>query len=214
MSKRYASRMALTATRQYFTPSSCSKNTSNIGLAPFQITLPQTATLSTTSTSTSTSQGNSSGTSYTSPLREFFATIQSGKTSLGTDHTKLKPLAEEIADIPRLDCGIPEHLLRFSTTCHGRLYLPPYTMTDEYKVTMKVAMKHIPLETDLEREIFMQIVANRFVPEKNELRLSANQFASRIENKRHLCAMLDRIVNGARLLAKDVYEQKRAQSDS
>jgi len=75
-------------------------------------------------------------------------------------------------------------------------------------------MKNIPLETDLEWEIFFQIVTNRFVPEKNELRLSANQFASRIENKRHLCAMLDRIVNGTRLLAKDVTEQKKVQSDS
>jgi len=140
--------------------------------------------------------------------------MKSGVTSLGTDHNKLKPLAEEYAAIPRLDCGIPEHMLRFSTTSYGRSLLAPYTGRGEHKVTLKVNIKHIPLETELEHETFLKIVGNRFVPDRRELRLSANQFASRIENKRHLCAMLDRIVNGTRLLAKDVFEQKQSQQDS
>ncbi len=40
--------------------------------------------------------------------------------------------------------------------------------------------------------------------EKNKLKLTCNLFASRIENKRHLCSMLDRIVLGAKRLAAEI----------
>lgn len=73
----------------------------------------------------------------------------------------------------------------------------------EYKVILQVKMKHLPLETDVEKEIFYQIVGSRFNHELQELKLTSNQFASRIENKRHLCWMLDRIVMGAKRLAQD-----------
>ncbi len=36
------------------------------------------------------------------------------------------------------------------------------------------------------------------------MQLSSNQFGSRIENKRHLVTMLDRIVLGAKQLAKEI----------
>lgn len=213
MTLRCAAHIAVSATCQYLTASKCLNNISTIRVASLITrTLPSTAALSTTASSPSTIPPT--GGSYTSPYRDLFASMKNGVTSLGTDHSKLKPLAEELADIPRLDCGIPEHMLRFSTTCYGRSMLAPYTGRDEHKVTLKVAIKHIPLESELEHEIFLKIVGNRFVTEKSELRLSANQFASRIENKRHLCAMLDRIVNGTRLLAKDVFEQNQSKQDS
>jgi hypothetical protein len=82
--------------------------------------------------------------------------------------------------------------------------LPPYTHNSEYKVTLKIAFRHIPLETELEKKIFFQIVESRYIPEKKELRLTSEKFASRIENKRYLCSMLDRIVLGAKQLAQDI----------
>ena len=51
------------------------------------------------------------------------------------------------------------------------------------------------------------IVGTRFVSGRKELRLSSNQFTSRIENKRHLCEMLDRIILGAKRLANDTQDE-------
>jgi len=211
--KNQASNIALNAARRHYTISACQTIAPKSTFLSIQRrNLPLTTNLRSGFSSSSVTSDPAE--IYTSPLRDYFTEMKSGKTALGTDHTKLKPLADERANIPRLECGIPEHLLRFSTTCYGRLSLTPYTMPNEYKVTMKVSMRHIPLETDLEREIFLKIVDNRFLPERNELRLSANQFASRIENKRHLCSMLDRIVNGAKTLAKDTQGQSESQLDS
>jgi hypothetical protein len=81
--------------------------------------------------------------------------------------------------------------------------LAPYVNTNEYKVILQVKLKHLPLETDLEKEIFHQIVGTRFDDTLSELKLTSNQFASRIENKRHLCWMLDRIIIGAKRLAEE-----------
>lgn len=82
--------------------------------------------------------------------------------------------------------------------------LAPYVNTNEYKVILQVKLKHLPLDTDLEKEIFHQIVGTRFDSKLDELKLTCNQFASRIENKRHLCWMLDRIVlNSQRLAAEE-----------
>ncbi len=42
----------------------------------------------------------------------------------------------------------------------------------------------------------------------------SDQFASRIENKRHLCSMLDRIVIGAQRLAKEIEDGSSSSSSS
>ena len=64
-------------------------------------------------------------------------------------------------DIPVLKCGIREDVLRFKTTVYDRLMLAPYVQKDEYKVTLQVSMKNLPLETEVEKEIFHQIVGTR-----------------------------------------------------
>lgn len=109
----------------------------------------------------------------------------------------------ETRDIPTLKCGISESVLKFRTTCYDRLMLAPYVKTNEYKVILQVKLQHLPLESDLEKEIFHQIVGTRFDHKLGELKLTSNQFASRIENKRHLCWMLDRIIIGAKRLAAE-----------
>jgi len=147
-------------------------------------------------------EGN--GGDYVSPYSDFFAMMESGRTSL-RDHN-LDKAVDNFPSIPTLRCGISEDVLRFRSVSHGRLMLPPYVQRDEYKVTLMISEKHIPLISKLEWETFHQIVGTRFVSGRKELRLSSNQFTSRIENKRHLCEMLDRIILGAKRLANDTQD--------
>mmetsp|Transcript_9896 Transcript_9896/g.10979 ORF Transcript_9896/g.10979 Transcript_9896/m.10979 type:complete len:222 (-) Transcript_9896:156-821(-) len=163
-----------------------------------------------------------SSSSYKSPYSDFFAMMQKNQTSLsstGTSTSSSKTPATTTTsssppEIPTLKCGIPETNLKFKTTNYSRLMAPPYIQTSEYKVTLQVKIKYLPLHTPLEIEIFQQIVGTRYDVEKNELKLTSNQFASRIENKRHLCSMLDRIVIGAKRLASEIDGQSQQTQQS
>jgi len=136
-----------------------------------------------------------------SPFSEFFALMEKGQTTLNVNNNS-KTLSTP--EIPILKCGISENSLRFRTTCYPRLMLPPYTHNSEYKVTLKVSLRDIPLETELEKTIFFQIVGSRYLADKKELRLTSEKFASRIENKRYLCSVLDRIVLSSKRLAQEM----------
>lgn len=149
---------------------------------------------------------SSSNSNYKSPYADYFNSIQSKNNPSSLIGIGSKKAQEEI-QTATLKCGIPEHILKFKTTSYARLMLPPYVQPGEYKVTLQVYARDLPLDTPLEKEIFEQIVGPRFSAEKDELKLSSNHFASRIENKRHLCSMLDRIVIGAKRLAVEVTEQ-------
>jgi hypothetical protein len=133
---------------------------------------------------------------YVSPFQDIFNTIQEGKTFLGSKEF-------DFPEIKLMKCGIPEHVLRFKTTTYGRLLEEPYVRPMEHKVTLQVATRHIPL-SDVERMVLKEIVGTRLNDETGILRLSSAQFGSRIENKRHLESMLDRIVENARNLAAKV----------
>jgi hypothetical protein len=135
---------------------------------------------------------------YVSPYNDLFETMKSNKPS-----TDIVPDIET-REIPTLKCGISESVLKFRTTCYDRLMLPPYVNTNEYKVVLQVKLQHLPLDTDLEKEFFHQVVGTRFDHELGELKLTCNQFASRIENKRHLCWMLDRLIIGTKRAAKEI----------
>ena len=138
---------------------------------------------------------------YISPYSQFFNNIDAGRTSLGTT----KEMEQRVFEIQeqRLQCGIPESELRFRTNSYGRFALPPYVSPGEHRVTVKVALKAIPFENDQEKEIFLEIVGSRFNPKKGDLQLSSEKFASRIENKRYLVDMIEKIVLNARKLAKE-----------
>lgn len=161
--------------------------------------------------STMTTQASaSSSSSYVSPYQDLFELMKdsSSKTNNSSSASTFLPPSSSTpsqTNVPRLQCGIPETVLKFRTTCYDRLMLAPYVQPSEYKVILQVQMKHLPLETHVEKEIFYQIVGTRFNHDSQELKLTSNQFASRIENKRHLCWMLDRIVMGAKNLARDSY---------
>lgn len=105
-----------------------------------------------------------------------------------------------------LKCGIAEHKIRFQTVAYGRLQLAPHVQPWEHRVTMRVNLEDMKLlTTPLEHQILHELVGPRM--KGNVLQLSSNQFGSRIENKRHLVSMLDRIVLGAKALAHDIQTQ-------
>lgn len=144
----------------------------------------------------------SSGTrSYVSPYSKFFSNLEAGRTTLGTT-LEMDQRAAELVE-QRLKCGILESELRFQTTSYGRFVLPPHVSSGEHRVIVKVALSAIPFENEAEREIFLDIVGVRYNPKKGYLQLSSEKFASRIENKRYLVDMIERIVLNARKLAKE-----------
>jgi Mitochondrial ribosomal subunit protein len=141
---------------------------------------------------------NSTGSkgTYVSPFQEIFDTIKEGKTSMGGSKF-------ESPEIKYLKCGVPEHILRYKTTTYGRLLEEPFVRPNEHKVTLQVETQHIPL-TDMERIVMKEIVGNRLNDETGVMQLSSVQFGSRIENKRHVVSMLERIVESAKALAAKV----------
>jgi hypothetical protein len=162
---------------------------------------------STSSYGTSPSGGSSTagGGYYESPLQEIFDRMKAnGPTALGT--------TQEILDIEKafemhqkkLECGIPEKALRFTSTSYGRTLLPPYVHANEHRVIMKINTKDLPFTSPYEFEILREIVGDRLNDERKELRLTSNKFGSRIENKRHLVKMLDRIVLSCQKLGAEV----------
>lgn len=148
------------------------------------------------------SSSSPSAPSYVSPFQEIFDTIREGKTFLGTTEF-------HAPDLKVLKCGVPEHALKFKTTTYGRLLEEPFVRPMEHRVTLQVAVRHIPL-SDSEMLVLREIVGTRYNDETGVLQLSSSQFGSRIENKRHVVSMLERIVDSARTLAERVEKEVRA----
>jgi hypothetical protein len=148
------------------------------------------------------------GQDYVSPYSDFFANIEAGRSSLGTTEAVEKQLLEMKEEY--LDCGIPESALRFKTTSYGRYVLPPYVSPGEHRVTVKVPLSAIPFHNPSEKEILLQIVGSRYNKERDFIQLTAEKFASRIENKRYLVGIIEQIVANARRLAKEFEEEDNA----
>jgi hypothetical protein len=132
--------------------------------------------------------------------------IDEGRSSLGTTDDTPRP------EKRYLKCGVNEEAIRFKTMHYGRAQLAPHVQPGEHRVTLKVNIDEIPLN-DVELDIVKQIVGNRVNEDRGELRLASDQFGSRIENKRHLTSMLDRIVLSAKRLAKEL-EQESSQEET
>jgi len=130
-----------------------------------------------------------------SPFTEYFdLAVNHGHTALGP------PSKYQVKEAVMLACGISEDDLVFKTASYQRLMHAPYVQHHEHKVTMSLRWGLLPLN-DFEKRILIEIVGGRYNPERNELKMTSDQFGSRIENKRHLTSMLDRLVFAARKLA-------------
>lgn len=153
------------------------------------------------------SGGSSDGNGqYTSPFQDVFETIKDGKTFLGTSEFAMP-------EIKYLKCGCPEHALKYKTTTYGRLLEAPFVQPNEHQVTLQVEVGYIPL-TDLERVVFKEIVGSRLHDESGVLKLSSSQFGSRIENKRHVVSMLERIVESTKDLASKIEDEMSLEKDA
>ena len=75
-----------------------------------------------------------------------------------------------------------------------------------------VPIADLPLHAELERDIFKEIVGRRWQEDRGQVRMASVAFGSRIENKRHLVSMLDRLVLSAQRLATEVRQKAAEQS--
>jgi hypothetical protein len=156
------------------------------------------------SSAVSTRDDTISGGGYVSPFQDIFDRMhENGPTSLGTTDEIVRFEREWEKNKKYLKCGIPEEVLRFTTTCYGRTLAAPHVMVNEHKVVVCVNTKYLPLD-ETEKEILREIVGKRLNDERNELRLQSNQFGSRIENKRHVVSMLDRIILACQRLGREL----------
>lgn len=162
--------------------------------------------------------------SYVSPMQDFWDTVEANCTTLGLDElddelneydhnqdsetaTAQYPPRVQDKYASHLKCGIPDMALRFTTTSYGRLINAPYVHSQEHQVTLKVNTRWVPLK-GMEWDILREIVGpRRFNEERRELRLTSDRFGSRIENKRHLVSMLDRIVTSCQHLGRELAQQ-------
>ena len=138
---------------------------------------------------------------YVSELQDLFDTMEAdGPTAVGTlSHEDLAPFYEK----KRLDCGVVESALRYRTTSYGggRLWHAPHVHPNEHRVILTVLVKDLEL-SETELAILREIVGTRL--SETQLQLQSNQFGSRIENKRHLVSMFNRIILACRRMAKEV----------
>lgn len=152
--------------------------------------------------------GSSDSQSYVSPFQDIFDRMKTnGATALGTTQDIVEIENAYEMNHKKLECGIPENVLRFSSTAYGRTLLAPYVHPNEHRVIMKLNTKHLPFHSINEYEILREIVGDRLNDERNELRLTSNKFGSRIENKRHLVSMLDRIILSCQKLAAEINQE-------
>jgi Mitochondrial ribosomal subunit protein len=141
---------------------------------------------------------------YVSPYQELLDRMHAdGPTTLGTTPELFEFERKRVQNQKTLTCGILESNLRFTTTSFGRTLVAPHVHPTEHRVILKINTRNIPLDPTGVL-ILREIVGNRYNDERQELRLSSNQFGSRIENKRHLVSMLDRIVLSCQRLAAEL----------
>lgn len=103
-----------------------------------------------------------------------------------------------------LECGLPEDLIRFHTTVWDKTLLAPFVHTREHRVALHVDLKDLPLD-DVGKQILQQVVGHqRYDVKRNVLKMNAAHFPSRIENKRYLVRMLDKVVIACQRVAKSL----------
>ena len=149
-------------------------------------------------TSSTQSAAGISNDNYVSPLAPFFNEIKASRTSSGL--SKSEPI---IPPSKLLKCGVEEDALSFKAVHYTPSALPPYVQPGEFKVTLKVSLDDIPLKNETEREMLLQLVGNRYHKRTNRLMLTSDKFPNRIENKRYLVDLFDRLVIAAKRLASE-----------
>jgi hypothetical protein len=114
-----------------------------------------------------------------------------------------RAVAEDLKPIPRT---VPGDKLRFqfrATFGHGSSILYPHLKFHpaDYKVGLVVKVADCGFSSDLERNIFIEMVGKRYNTGKKEVRLTTDRFSNRIENKKYLTLLLERLIAESKKLA-------------
>jgi len=99
---------------------------------------------------------------------------------------------------------VPDHILSFALTStfdHGTgIYFPHMKQNPaDFKVAMSVSVDDLGL-SDSELSVFLQMVGPRFNTGKRTVKLTSDRFPHRIENKRFLVVLLEKLLAEARRL--------------
>lgn len=114
-----------------------------------------------------------------------------------------KPLAEELTPVPRT---VSSENLRFqfrTTFGHGSSILYPHLKFHpaDYKVGLVVKVEDCGFTSDLEKEVFIEMVGPRYNTGKKEVRLTSDRFSNRVENKKYLTNLLEKLIAESKALA-------------
>ena len=114
-----------------------------------------------------------------------------------------KPLAKELAPVPRT---VPSEKLRFqfrTTFGHGSSILYPHLKFHpaDFKVGLVVKIEDCGFTSELEKEVFIEMVGPRYNTGKKEVRLTSDRFSNRVENKKYLTNLLEKLIAESKLLA-------------
>jgi len=97
--------------------------------------------------------------------------------------------------------------LKFEITSsfeHGTSILYPHLEFNpaDYKVALHVSINDLGLGPE-EKVIFIEMVGSRYNQGKREVRLTADRFPNRIENKRYLVVLLENLISETKKLYKE-----------
>ena len=114
-----------------------------------------------------------------------------------------KQLPKELVPVPRT---VPSDKLRYqfrTTFNHGSAILYPHLKFHpaDFKVGLVVKLEDCGFMTDLEKEVFIEMVGPRYNTGKKEVRLTSDRFSNRIENKKYLGNLLEKLIAESKRLA-------------
>ena len=114
-----------------------------------------------------------------------------------------RAVAEDLKPIART---VPSDKLQFqfrATFGHGTSILYPHLKFHpaDFKVGLVVKVDDCGFKSDMERDIFIEMVGKRYNTGKKEVRLTTDRFSNRVENKRYLTLLLERLIAESKKLA-------------
>jgi small subunit ribosomal protein S35 len=71
----------------------------------------------------------------------------------------------------------------------------------DFKVGLVVKVEDCGFQSDLEKDIFIEMVGKRYNTGKKAVRLTSNRFSNRVENKKYLTLLLERLIAESKKLA-------------
>ena len=114
-----------------------------------------------------------------------------------------KPLPKEFSPVSRT---VANEKLRFqfkTTFGHGSAILYPHLKfhPGDFKVGLVVKVEGCGFTSELEKEVFIEMVGPRYNTSKKEVRLTSERFPNRIENKKYLINLLEKLIAESKMLA-------------